>query len=62
MKLSALVTYNNLYKDVKPGDMILINDGLVALKVKSIEGKNIKTHVENTGVIGNHKGYECSRS
>ncbi|HAR85349.1 MAG TPA: pyruvate kinase [Clostridium sp.] len=50
------ITYKNLYKDVKPGNILLINDGLVALKVLSIEGKEIETHVENTGVIGNHKG------
>ncbi|MEG0133226.1 MAG: pyruvate kinase [Clostridium sp.] len=50
------ITYKGLYMDVKPGDKLLINDGLVALNVKSIDGKNIKTIVENTGVIGNHKG------
>ncbi len=49
------ISYKSLYKDVVPGNKILINDGLVALKVESIDGKNIITSVENTGVIGNHK-------
>ena len=50
------ITYKELYKDVQPGDRLLINDGLVALKIEAIEGTTIKTLVENTGVIGNHKG------
>ena len=50
------ISYKGLYKDVKPGDRLLINDGLVALKIEAIEGTIIKTTIENTGVIGNHKG------
>lgn len=50
------VTYGNLYEDVKTGDIILINDGLVALEVENINNKEIKTIIKNTGVIGNHKG------
>lgn len=50
------ITYKELYKDVKPGDRLLINDGLVALVIEAIEGTVIKTTIENTGVIGNHKG------
>ena len=30
---------NNLYKDVKPNDTILIDDGLVGLKVQEVKGK-----------------------
>ena len=50
------ISYKELYKDVKPGDRLLINDGLVALRIEAIEGTVIKTSIENTGVIGNHKG------
>ena len=32
------VTYEGLAKDVKPGNTILIDDGLVGLTVKSIDG------------------------
>lgn len=50
------ITYKNLYEEIKVDDRILINDGLVSLKVLEVEDKSIITEVENTGVIGNHKG------
>lgn len=52
----STITYKELYNDVKPGGRILINDGLVELKVESIEGTDIHTVVLNGGVIGNNKG------
>ncbi len=50
------VTYNKLHQDVKPNDIILIDDGLVGLKVQEVKGKRIQCIVANTGMIGNHKG------
>ncbi|HCQ90076.1 MAG TPA: pyruvate kinase, partial [Clostridium sp.] len=50
------VTYCNLCEDVNENDTILINDGLVALEVQSVEENKINTLVKNTGVIGNNKG------
>lgn len=50
------VTYEGLAKDVKPGNTILIDDGLVGLTVKSVEGNAIKCEVQNTGLVGTHKG------
>lgn len=50
------VTYKLLYKDVKPGSKILINDGLVELKVTDIFEKDIHCTVLNGGIIGNNKG------
>ncbi|WP_244833944.1 pyruvate kinase [Clostridium sp. BJN0001] len=50
------VTYEGLAKDVKPGDTILIDDGLVGLTVKSVEGNAVKCGVNNTGLVGTHKG------
>ena len=50
------VTYENLPNDVKPGNTILIDDGLVGLEVKSIEGNAVKCEVMNTGLVGTHKG------
>ena len=35
------VTYEDLYKDLKPGDSVLIDDGLIGLEVVSIEGNTI---------------------
>ena len=50
------VTYPGLAKDVKPGDRILIDDGLFELKVKQIKSGNIVCHVENGGELGERKG------
>lgn len=55
-KSIASISYKELYKDVKAGDKILIDDGLVELLVKEIEGEKIITEVENSGVISSHKG------
>ena len=50
------VTYPGLAKDVKPGDRILIDDGLIELKVKQVKSGNIVCHVENGGELGERKG------
>ncbi len=50
------ISYSSLYKDVKPGDTILIDDGLVGLEVRQVAGKVIKTEVKNGGIISNNKG------
>ncbi len=50
------VTYPGLAKDVKAGDRILIDDGLIELKVKQIKSGNIVCHVENGGELGERKG------
>lgn len=50
------ITYDKLWKDVKPGNMILIDDGLVGLEVESTEENKINCIVKNSGMVGNHKG------
>lgn len=50
------VTYKNLIEDVKEGDRILIDDGLIELVVLKIEKKDIICQVQNGGTISNHKG------
>ena len=45
------ITYKNLVNDVKPGDTILIDDGLI----------NIVCRVENGGPVSNHKGVNVPR-
>lgn len=52
----ATVSYAELYKDVKPGDMILLDDGLIELQVTKIEDKKIFTKILNGGPISNRKG------
>ena len=50
------VSYDGLANDVKPGNTILIDDGLVGLEVRSVEGNKIICEVMNTGLVGSHKG------
>lgn len=52
----ATITYKELYKDLKKGNRILINDGLVELEVIEIIEKDIKCVVLNGGSLGNNKG------
>lgn len=49
------VTYENLHKEVGPGNHILVDDGLIDLLVEHIEGKNIVCTVENGGPLSNNK-------
>ena len=50
------VTYAGLANDVKAGDTILIDDGLVGLRVEEVNGDDILCIVENSGIVKNHKG------
>ena len=50
------VTYAGLSSDVKAGDTILIDDGLVGLEVESVEEGKVNCVVKNTGLVGTHKG------
>ncbi len=50
------VTYKNLPSDLQEGNIILIDDGLIALKVKNISGTEIECQVENGGLLGSRKG------
>lgn len=48
--------YQDLPRDVKAGDMLLLNDGLIAMQVDSVEGTRISCTVVIGGVLSNHKG------
>lgn len=50
------ITYEDLYQDVKVGNHILIDDGLVDMMVTKIKGKDIVCQVKNSGFVSNHKG------
>ncbi len=51
------ISYDGLPKDVKIGNTILIDDGLVGLRVeKIIDNTDIECVVENGGIISDHKG------
>ena len=50
------ITYKNLPKDLKPGDAVLIDDGLVGMRVDNITETDILCTVLNSGYVSNHKG------
>ncbi len=50
------ITYGELPGDVKAGDTILLDDGLVRLTVLSTTASAIRCRVENGGVMKDHKG------
>lgn len=52
----AAISYKNLKDDVTVGKTILIDDGLIELTVKAIEGTDIVCDVVNGGYVSNHKG------
>ncbi len=49
------VTYPQLHQELSPGQEILIDDGLVAIRVERIEGTNIICTVENGGTLSANK-------
>jgi len=50
------VALDTLHRDVKPGDLLLLNDGLISLEVGSVEGTRIHTRVIDGGILSDHKG------
>jgi pyruvate kinase len=50
------VAYEHLHKDVAPGDILLLNDGQLTIKVERIDGSRIHTTVIQGGVLSDHKG------
>nr|MDO8087294.1 pyruvate kinase [Candidatus Sigynarchaeum springense] len=50
------ISTKTLPGEVKPGDRIFINDGLVALEVRSVAGQAINCRVIMGGLISNRKG------
>jgi pyruvate kinase len=50
------ISYENLYKEVKKGDTILVDDGLLGFTVNDIQGKSILCTADLNGTISNHKG------
>ena len=52
----ASVSYPALARDVKPGDMVLLDDGLLALQVTRIEGDDVVCLVQVGGMLSDRKG------
>ena len=52
----AGLDYKDLPKDVRAGDQLLLNDGLIVLRVEKVDGPCIYTQVEMGGDLSNNKG------
>lgn len=50
------VTYDRLDKDVKKGDRILIDDGILEVVIEAVKGRQIHAKVKNGGHLSSHKG------
>ncbi|MBX9613743.1 MAG: pyruvate kinase [Burkholderiales bacterium] len=48
--------YKQLPRDVKAGDVLLLNDGLIVLTVESVRGEVVATRVTVGGYLSNNKG------
>ncbi len=49
-------TYPHLAEDVRAGDRLLVDDGLLELRVLDTDGTRLRTEVVEGGLLGEHKG------
>jgi pyruvate kinase len=49
-------TFRDLARELTAGARILLSDGLIELRVRSIRGKDVLCDVINGGLLGEHKG------
>lgn len=48
--------YKSLPEDVKAGDVLLLNDGAIAMRVERVQGTRVECIVTQGGVLSNRKG------
>ncbi|XP_041970425.1 pyruvate kinase-like isoform X5 [Aricia agestis] len=53
---TVYVDYKNITNVVKPGNRIFIDDGLISIICKSVEGNTLVCEIENGGMLGSRKG------
>lgn len=56
------VTYPGLVNDLHKGDMVLLDDGLIGMRVTEVKDQEIVCEVLNNGVLGEHKGINLPNS
>jgi pyruvate kinase len=49
-------TYKLLPRDLSPGNRLLLDDGLIELRVEKIDGEEVLTEVVNGGILKSNKG------
>lgn len=50
------VTYEGFAADLKAGDTVLVDDGLIEMEVKEVTEKEVRCIVKNNGDLGENKG------
>jgi len=50
------VAYRRLIEDVKPGDVLLLDDGQIVLEVRELKGAAVHSVVREGGQLADHKG------
>lgn len=50
------LAYKALPRDVRPGDVLLLNDGAITLEVENVTGPRIECRVRVGGILSDHKG------
>lgn len=50
------INYHDLPRDVRPGDTILIDEGLITLEVLAIEGEDVRTRIVEGGPLYSRRG------
>jgi pyruvate kinase len=48
--------FTTLAENLKPGDQVLLSDGLIELRVLSLQGADVVTEIINGGMLGEKKG------
>jgi pyruvate kinase len=48
--------YKELPRDVRPGDMLLLDDGRIVFEVEKVLGNEVHARVQHGGVLSDHKG------
>jgi len=52
----ASTTYDRMHEDVRPGEPVLLDDGLIELVIEKIQGRDVHTRVVHGGVLKPAKG------
>lgn len=55
-KDNIYVNYRDIHKEVRTGDVVLVDDGQIRLIVDETDGETIRVHVSEGGVLGSRKG------
>src|ERR1700743_2411101 len=48
--------FTTLAENLKPGDQVLLSDGLIELRVIELQGADVVTEIVNGGMLGENKG------